>query len=373
MASAGHLAFTKKPNAITQRHPSSSHIIGDSAGYQIGTGALTEIKSWARHAREPELIAKLWRESTVLDKILRWLELHCDVATTVDMPLWARLQKSGKSPFQGCSVELLTELTVQNLRYFSDHRGLVGSCQFLNVLHFDTEAAEEHWYEMVRPYRFEGWATAGRAGGSLPFRRLLRRLLLLRDDGMLGGRYRWFHVLGKSQLVHAVAFTAIQRAVQKGSGSPFTLSFDSSTPILLAGERQRYMLPPVLGRTLDSWTFTDLEFPNGHAAATVDADQPFPPGSPLSDLLAVGDMNPRTSPYAAQTFDVFSFMALANHNCYVAIRAFIDANEIVFGARSSAPQEIADLIGAIGDLFECEEWARHLQAMTTSTILSRLR
>src|SRR5262245_48919146 len=169
MASAGHLAFTKKPNAITQRHPSSSHIIGDSAGYQIGTGALTEIKSWARHAREPELIAKLWRESTVLGKILRWLELHCDVATTVDMPLWARLQKSGKSPFQGCSVELLTELTVQNLRYFSDHQGLVGSCQFLNVLHFDTEAAEEHWYEMVRPYRFEGWATAGRAGGSLPF------------------------------------------------------------------------------------------------------------------------------------------------------------------------------------------------------------
>src|SRR6266702_4549511 len=118
MASAGHLAFIKKSNAITQRHPISSHIIGDSGGYQIGTGALTEVKSWMRHAREPELIAELWRESTLLDRILRWLELHCDVATTVDMPLWARLQKPGKSPFQGCSVEQLTELTVQNLRYF---------------------------------------------------------------------------------------------------------------------------------------------------------------------------------------------------------------------------------------------------------------
>jgi len=373
MASAGHLAFIKKSNAITQRHPISSHIIGDSGGYQIGTGALTEVKSWMRHAREPELIAELWRESTLLDRILRWLELHCDVATTVDMPLWARLQKPGKSPFQGCSVEQLTELTVQNLRYFSDHRGFIGSCQFLNVLHFDTEAVEEHWYESVRPYPFEGWATAGRAGGSLPLRRLLRRLLLLRDDDVLGGRYRSFHVLGKSQLVHAVAFTAIQRAVQRCTGSPFTLSFDSSTPIFLAGERQRYILPPALGKNLDSWMFTDLEFPNGHAAATVESGQPFPPGSPLSDLLTVGDMNPHTSPYAAQTFDVFSFMALANHHTFVMTRAFIDANELVFGPRSSPPEEIADLIGAIGDLFEREEWASYLETIRTSTILGRLR
>jgi hypothetical protein len=184
---------------------------------------------------------------------------------------------------------------------------------------------------------------------------------------------QWLHVLGKSRLLYAIAFTAIQRAVQKNTGSPIKVSFDSSTPILLAGKHQKYVVPPILGPEITDWEFSAKRFPNGHAAATVQADDPFPHGSPISALFTVGDMNPRTSPYAAQSFDLFSFMVLANHNTYVMIRAFLDANQIVFGRRSSPPQEIADLVGAIGDLFEREQWESYLQVMTESPVLQRLR
>ena len=70
-------------------------------------------------------------------------------------------------------------------------------------------------------------------------------------------------------------------------------------------------------------------------------------------------MNPDQSPYSAQTFDAFSSAALSNHNLYVMIRAIIDANKKVF-VQGEAPQEIADMVGAIQNLFMCECWADKL-------------
>jgi hypothetical protein len=372
MASAGSLAYSKRPNAITRRNPACSYIVGDSGGFQIGTGALPVLKRWGRRQRKPKHIAELWRDSTALGTIVRWLELHCDWAMTVDMPLWVKNPRFKMSPFLHLSTKKLTELTVENLEYICDQRGAVGNCKFLNVLQCSSEKEEEHWYEEVHHFPLDGWAIAGTVGGNLALHRLLRRVLLLRDDGMLAERH-WLHVLGKSRLLYAIAFTAIQRAVQKSTGSPITVSFDSSTPILLAGKHQKYVVPPILGPEITDWEFSAKRFPNGYAAATVHADDPFPHGSPISALFTVGDMNPRTSPYAAQSFDLFSFMALANHNCFVMIRAFLDANQIIFGRRSSPPQEIADLVGGIGDLFEREEWASYLDALMSTTILGRLR
>ena len=68
-------------------YPKTSFVMGDSGGYQVGTGALPDIKGWAKHAKDPTTISTLWRSSRVKEDILRRLDSHCDYAMTLDMPL----------------------------------------------------------------------------------------------------------------------------------------------------------------------------------------------------------------------------------------------------------------------------------------------
>ena len=70
---------------------------------------------------------------------------------------------------------------------------------------------------------------------------------------------------------------------------------------------------------------------------------------------AIGNNFPAEFPFSAQTFGRFSTPALGNHNVYVFIQSFIEANEKAF-EEQAAPQAIADMIGIIGELFECENW-----------------
>lgn len=361
LASSMSFAFHSQPNIVTHRNPASSWILGDSGGFQIGTGVIKGFR-----ARTPEMVARRWRSSSLKEDILRWLELYCDCAMTLDIPLWLRL--NNKSPFQACSVELLTDLTVENLQYFADHRGRYGQCEFLNVLHGTTDEEEEYWFRRVGDFDFEGWAIGGSVAGALDMRRLLRRILLLRDQGMLGGRKRRLHVLGMSQITWAVALTAIQRAVQRTAGHRFTVSFDTSTPMITAGRHQRIARRPQFTNDIRTWAIPSEEFPNGHAAAVRDADMPFPPGSPLSSVLTLGDMNPNRSPYAAQTFDRFSFNALANHNTFVHACAAIEANRIAFGWGRGVPGPLSDVFGLIDQLFRCEAWDRLLTDSRTQEL-----
>ncbi|MDQ2082965.1 hypothetical protein RA307_22500 [Xanthobacteraceae bacterium Astr-EGSB] len=356
LASAGYFAGSKRSNAVTQRDPAHSWVLGDSGGYQIGTGALRKAKAWGTFARNPDRIGRLWRESGVRGEFVRWLDANCDYAMTVDMPLWARNAKYSSSPFHHCSVDLLTELTVENLHFIDQHRGIVGNCKFLNVLQGETADEEDFWYSRIRDFDFEGWAygsTVKTKDGAI---RLLRRMLLLRDDGMLGNSKQWFHILGLSQLIWSVILTAIQRGVQKSTNSPFTISFDSCTPFFWAGKTQKYAKPPTLTTDIKSWAISQAPFPVGHTAATYHAAKAFPAGSPISSRLNIGNMNPRKSPYDHQTFDRFSRNTLGNHNAYVWLRAIIDANHVAFRG-GPIPQVIADVIGLVGNLFAAEHWA----------------
>lgn len=364
LGSAGCLAYSDKPSAITQRNPSSSWVAGDSGGYQVGTGALKELDGWSSLSRETDVIARLWRDSDVKARLLNWLDAHCDYAMTLDMPLWVRLPRHKELPFHHCSVELLTDLTVENLRYFSQRRGLVGKCKFLNVIQGNDEEEEDYWYRKVRDFDFEGWAF----GTKVNWRSVvptLKRILILRDDGMLGGRKQSLHILGLSQLIWAVALTAIQQGIRRSAGSAFRVSFDSSTPFLWAGKYQTYPVPPRLTKDIRTWHFTSRPIPIGYAAATKNANQQFPAGSPLSSMLTLGDVNPNKSPYAARTISEFGSHAFGNHNAYVFIRAFADANDAVF-QRRAAPQVIADMVGAIAEAFAAEGWSTVLEREATT-------
>jgi hypothetical protein len=292
------------------------------------------------------------------------MEANCDYAMTLDMPLWVRQSKWRASPFHHCSVEQLTAMTVDNLKFIDQRRGAVGDCKFLNVLQGQTEAEEDYWYSKVRDFDFEGWAFGTKMDWKTGIDRLLKRILLLRDDEMLCGRKEWLHILGVSQLKWAVALTAIQRGIQKSTGTKFTVSFDASTPLLMGARYQRYAVPPQLTQDITSWRIPAEDFPVGHAAATINANEPFPEGSPISSLLTIGDMNPKKSAYAANTFGKFSPYVLANHNLYVYLRAFIDANDAAFNG-GAVPQPIADLVGLVEELFATERWQTLLASNAT--------
>lgn len=359
LASAGDYAYRGGSNAITQRSE-SSWVMGDSGGYQLGTGALKEIDGWGAVAKKPAEIMRRWNASDeVRRRLLRWQELHCDCAVILDIPLWTRNSQHATSPFHYCSIAQLTEMTIDNLRFIDRNRTGAGTCKFLNVLQGENREEEDYWYPKVRDYEFEGWAQGGTVADADGLPRVMGRLLRLRDDGMLGGRRQWFHLLGLSTPPWSVVLTAIQRAVQENTGSPFTISFDSATPFRWAGGFQKYAQPPELTRQLKTWRISSPPFPVGYAAAHENAGQPFPAGSPISKLLTIGDMNPRQSPTARKTFDTFSDHALGNHNCYVFLRAFLDANKLHDQGKS--PQEIADATGAIAELFEAEDWASKLE------------
>jgi hypothetical protein len=359
LASAGYLAYSDKTNAVTQRSPKSSWVLGDSGGYQVATGSLKDLDGWSSLSRKTDVIAELWRQSDVKARVLNWLDAHCNYAMTLDMPLWVKLPKYKASPFHHCSVDLLTDLTVENLRYISNRRGVVGNCKFLNVIQGNDEEEEDYWYRRVRDFDFEGWAFGTKVnwGSVVP---TLKRILILRDDGMLEGRKQWLHILGVSQLIWAVALTAVQRGIQRSTGSAFRVSFDSSTPFLWAGKFQTYPVPPRLTKDIRTWHFTSKPIPVGYAAATKNADKRIPAGSPLSHLLTLGDINPDKSPYAARTISEFGSHAMGNHNAYVFVQAFIDANDAVFRKRE-VPQAIADMVGTIEKAFVTENWSTLLQ------------
>ena len=310
---------------ISHRQP-GSWVLGDSGGFQIGTGALTGFE-----APTADEVAALWRRSSYREDILRWFELNCDYAMTLDMPLWVTLAKYAESPFHKCSVELLTDLTVENLRYFADHRGEYSHCNFLNVLQGLTDEQDDYWYERVRGFDFKGWANGGAVAGELDLGRVLKRLLMLRDEKLLGGRRVWLHVLGLGQLDWAVALTGIQRAIQRNVSGGFTVSYDTASPTLAARVYQTVYGPPMLTRDLKSWKVPTSKFPTGYAAAVRDAAKPFPPGSTLSSVLTLGDMNPYKGKYVVRRFDEFSHNALTSHNTYVLLAAVQSANRAAFG------------------------------------------
>ena len=64
-------------------------VIGDSGGYQIGTGKFPLVEGWHKLSKDPNLIFNKWmREKSIRDMVLRWLDRYCDYAMTLDMPLW---------------------------------------------------------------------------------------------------------------------------------------------------------------------------------------------------------------------------------------------------------------------------------------------
>lgn len=362
----------KHDNAISDRH-ADTFVMGDSGGYQIGTGAFADTASWKQYQSEPEKIMALWRSSYIREEVLRWQQSQCDIAMTMDMPLWAMQDWARNSPFHKLTRQQLTELTVENLQYIKDYRR-AGSCRLLNVLQGDNDDDEDYWYNAVRHFGFEGWAFAGGVGRRGGIRNSVRMFLRLAEDGLLKPPYDWVHMLGLSIMTWCPILTQIQMCVRELYNSNFTISFDSSGAYQQAGKFSQYFVQNKFGADLrKEWSMSGIDFPAYHTVATDDKSLPLNKNhkqyafsamtSPIAKKLTLQDLCVNKSAYAKRVVDMFSDEVLINHNVYTYAKSTVAANQAVFVTRT-APDIMFAAVDAIVELFNTADWRRLLEQKT---------
>jgi hypothetical protein len=337
-------ATISTPDIVSTRSKDTV-IIGDSGGYQIGTGKLPAIKGWLDFKNNPQAVYRKWmRERGIRDTVLRWLDRYCDYAMTLDMPLWILSNKKAQksSPFAKLSAQQLIELSVENLRYFADKRGAAtgARAKYLNVLQDAGDGTGEAWYAAVKDFDFEGWAFGGDTKNGLE--PILKWIRILRDDKKLD-KAEWLHVLMASPPKHAVYLTAIQRILRKQLGSDIRISYDSSSPFQSAGVRQKIAQVPTLTNALRTWSIPMQDFPQSpkyQQHNTVEYLNSCP--SPITQQFSINDMHSERGEFAQTFLSTAGVQLLTNHNLYVYHKTAHEACDIVFKAEDTSriPNEV---------------------------------
>lgn len=287
--SAGHayldIEKSKVHEAMVQgRDRTKITLVGDSGGYQIGKGVIKF--DWERFYEE-EAKPETWvgdkyvgSANKVRMDILRWLEHTAEWSMSLDVPSWASSPanrgKTGLQSFDDCLAA-----TIYNNEFFSKNR-VPGATKFLNVLQGGDFSEAQTWYEAVKHFPFEGWAFGG--NNMCDMSMALRRLIILRDEGMLEGR-DWIHFLGTSKLDWACYLTAIQRQLRKHVNPNLTVSFDCASPFIAVANGLTYTsyfhMP-------DKWTYSMDSCPDNKALKGSEMAYPFE--SEIGKRLNMGDV-----------------------------------------------------------------------------------
>ena len=348
---------------IAERNADESVVIGDSGGFQLGTGSITskeEELHLERYKNDPNAQYAKWQECGFRERTLRWLDRYTDYAMTLDMVLWAAEEyeqpNAKKSQLRKLSVQQLIDLSVDNLRYFADNRGRGSrSTKFLSVLQDIGNGTGEAWYQAVKDFEFEGFALGSETGGLLNSMWWLRRLL---NDGKLD-KSEWIHTLGKSPPINSVVYTAAQRALRKALGrDDFTISLDSSSPHQLAGKQKKLVVPPNFTSDRKTWKVKGWTMPQDIRIARNEKHMPFPFSSPLSKYLTINDLMAHDIDDSDYFTDTWAEQMLVNHNIYTYHRYSIDACDLVFGDKqdySRVPAPLLEIVELIERYFEAEE------------------
>ena len=363
--SAGQFTDARpKACAVANRDREHTTILGDSGGYQIGKGTLRGTEHLKRAKTSAE-VCELWRQSGDIRKwIVQWLEDNSDYAMTIDMPLWAKFPANSNTPFHKCSVEELIELSIGNLDYIK--RNARGKTKWLNVLQGTTAEDSKQWWDAVKGYRMGGWALAGNVGWRGGLENVLYYVLTMRDDNAFDKGQDWMHVLGVSQPTWAVLLTAIQRAIRTNcANDEFRISYDSASPFQAGGRYQQVVRYPKFTKDIASWAMTMHAAPLNPLYADTGADYHFPYSSPVGDLLTLSHLNIRGGEFQRGAYDTVSNHLLTNHNLWVYVRGFLEANELAFMHASEAdkavPQKLLDMCAFIEHIMGEERWQAKLK------------
>ena len=390
--SAGHanLDLTKPDETedmFRNRDRSTSWVLGDSGGFQIGKGVWEgewrdptgpEVAAmWAEvNARGVELVpqvhptghpktdkngnpkytkidhpklyqARLDAAQKKREQVLTWMDTLMDYGMVLDIPAWVERSPAGRKATGIESYQQAVNATRFNNEYFIKHRN--GNCKFLNVLQGETHEQADDWYQQVKDFcdtkvygdkAFNGWGMGGQ--NMCDIHLVLKRLVALRFDGLLEqGQHDWMHFLGTSKLEWAVLLTDIQRAVRKYHNPNFTISFDCASPFLATANGQIYINTETEDRT--KWVYRMQASADDKKYATdsrlfkdaVLQDLIFEKfeSSPIIDqiqmkdicIYAPGDLN-KNGKEGKTSWDSFSYALMMGHNVWMHLNAVQEAN-----------------------------------------------
>jgi hypothetical protein len=389
--SAGHanLDLTKQDDSedmFRNRDRSTSWVLGDSGGFQIGKGVWegewndptgpvvaqrmaeaiaigvelvpqidptgnpkTDKNGNPKHTKVDHVKlyqAKLDAAQKKREQVLTWMDALMDYGMVLDIPAWVGRSPVGAKNSGVASYDQAVSATKYNNEYFIKHR--TGACKFLNVLQGENHDQAEDWYQQMKDFcdpkkydkPFNGWAMGGQNMCDVDL--VLRRLVALKFDGLLEqGHQDWMHFLGTSKLEWACLLTDIQRAVRKYHNPNFTISFDCASPFLATANGQVYvqtetqdrtkwvyrMLPSIDNKKYakDTRLFRDAVMQDGHFKNF--DNSPVIDGVQIKDvcIYAPGDLN-KIGKEGRTSWDSFSYAILMGHNVWMHLNAVQEAN-----------------------------------------------
>jgi len=354
--SAGHAErnLTKcndREPMIHKRDREKTVLVGDSGGFQIATGVIKLDWSTVKGPGGDKL----------REEILRYLEHTADWSMTLDVPAFAALpplsEKTGLAKFADC-----LEVTECNLHYFMKHR-IPGKTKFLNVLSGSDPANSKEWYDAVKVFSqpemveamgytpdrtFEGWAFAGI--NMQHMQTVLRRLLNLRDDGLLADK-DWIHFLGIGRLDWACYLTSIERVLKKHYNPNINISFDAASPFVAAGGyalsyNYNYFRPELKPNQLTYAMGKGLDDKNLKGSKLA---MPFQ--GPIMERLYTGDicvMGPtdknKHNKIGNTSWDTTSYALIMAHNVYNHIQAVQEINRLADVNYATIPAERSNYV-----------------------------
>jgi len=350
-----------KPCAVSNRDRSNTVIVGDSGGFQIGSGTMRGMEGFKKLKTGAE-VCDAWRDSKdVMRWIVNWLDTHSDYAMTIDIPLWAKLEARKASPFHKCTEQELIDLSVENLEFIKHNTR--GTTKWLNVLQGIDAASSKNWFDAVKKYKLSGWALGSKNGFGGGLETILRFTLMARDEGGFEAGQDWLHILGISTPIWAVVLSAVQRGLRTHVNPALRVSYDSASPFQIAGQLQQVARYPRYTKDLRDWTIKAQTVPVNPQYANDKTHFPF--SSPVGELMTLAHLNVRGGDFQSKTFDTTSYALLANHNLYVYIRCLLEANELAFLRNSErhdfVPATLIEACDFVEDLMGEQNWEKRLK------------
>ena len=288
---------------LDTRDKMQSHVLADSGGFQIISGKLHAGTVWARK------------------QIFDWQCRHCDFGMTIDVPTAAIAHKdSDYTEFNQCLAD-----TMQHLM---DYQAFYEKRRFplLNVMQGRTGSEADTWYDMAKQFRFDGWAFAGDLKAN--YYEVIRRILIMIEDGCISERENWIHFLGKGTFSFGVLLTVLRDSIRRLTGlENFHISFDTSSPGQSAGRYRKVFTEPKF--TAKKFTIRTDDFPfkdYRYFGSTENFKWQY---SPIAKHLTMGDLIVKDDPHANSRMDMLSAIYLMNHNYYVYSKAMLEANELL--------------------------------------------
>jgi len=340
--SAGHANLDLNKQDETEdmfrnRNHSTSWVLGDSGGFQIGKGV------WEADWKDPNCP----KAAKKRQQVLTWMDSLMDYGMILDIPAWVARSPAGQKATGITSYAEAVQGTYINNDYFVNNRN--GNCKFLNVLQGENHTDADDWYQRMKKYcdpkqypdrHFNGWAMGGQ--NMCDIHLVLKRLVSLRFDGLLEqGLHDWMHFLGTSKLEWAVLLTDIQRAVRKYHNPNFTISFDCASPFLATANGQIYVQTETEDRT--KWVYRMVPSADDKKYASdarlfkdaVIQDGIFKnfESSPIIDQVEIKDIciygandTNKLGKIGKTSWDSFSYAIMMGHNVWMHCNAVQEAN-----------------------------------------------